>query len=231
MANSNGGYGQFCPVSMAAELVCTRWTINVIRELLQGSSRFNDLRRGLPRMSPALLSKRLKELEAGGIIERTGTQGQGGVSYVLTPAGNALGDVVESIGRWGHRWLETHLSLQNLDPSLLMWDMRRRLNPDPMPPGRAVIQFVYPELSATRRQWWLLVDKGKDVDLCSIDPGFDVNLYVVTALRTMTSIWMGLSTLEEELNRHTVRLTGDAALQQSMSQWLGLNHFAKAERH
>lgn len=181
-------------------------------------------------MSPALLSKRLKELEAGGIIERVIMQGPGGTGYVLTPAGRALGDVVETIGRWGQRWLETHLSLQNLDPSLLMWDMRRRLNPDPMPPGRAVIQFLYPELPAIRRQWWLVVQKGKEIDLCSIDPGFDVNLYVVTALRTMTSIWMGLSTLDEELKRKTIRLTGDAALQQSMSEWLGLNHFAKVER-
>jgi len=226
----SGGYGQFCPVSMAAEVLCTRWTLILVRELLVGVTRFNDFRRALPRISPALLSKRLKELEAEGIISRRPTDEAGVFDYTLTDAGKDLWDVVEAMGLWGHRWLERHLSLQNLDPSLLMWDMRRRLNPDPMPSGRKVIQFQYPDLPSDKRHYWLVVEEGCDVDLCSVDQGFDVDLYVVTDLRTMTSIWMGLSKLEDELAERKIKLTGDRALQQSMAQWLGLSIFAPISR-
>ena len=230
MQDLRGGYGQFCPVSMASELLCTRWTMNIARELLSGSTRFNELRRGLPRISPALLSKRLKELEQEGIVARSPTEEPGVFAYELTPAGRDLWDVVEAMGLWGHRWLEKHLSLQNLDPSLLMWDMRRRLNPDPMPDARVVIQFIYPELKPDRRNWWLLVEKDSEVDLCQVDQGFNVDLFVVTDLRTMTSVWMGLSTLEDELKDGKIKLTGDKVLESSMAQWLGLSLFAGVER-
>jgi DNA-binding HxlR family transcriptional regulator len=143
---NGGSYGQFCPVAMAAELVCTRWTPLVLRELLAGSTRFNDLRKGVPRMSPALLSKRLKELEEAGIVERRRDAAGGGHDYHLTQAGRDLQPVVETLGVWGQRWLETRVSLRNLNPSLLMWDMRRNLDPTPMPARRSTIQFLYPEL-------------------------------------------------------------------------------------
>lgn len=118
-----GTYGQFCPVAMAAEIVCTRWTALVLRELLSGSTRFNDLRRGLPSMSPTLLSKRLKELEKAGVVEAVRAPNRG-VEYKLTEAGEELRPVVMSLGSWGQRWIESSISLKNLDPSLLMWDMR-----------------------------------------------------------------------------------------------------------
>ena len=131
-----GGYGQFCPVAMAAEILCTRWTALVIRELLCGTTHFNDLRRGVPRMSPALLSKRLKELERAGIIHAT-RNANGGTEYHLTEAGEELRPLILGIGIWGQRWIESRLSLKNLDPSLLMWDMRRHLSPEPLPPPSA----------------------------------------------------------------------------------------------
>src|SRR3954462_10204712 len=116
------GYGQFCPVAMAAEILCTRWTIVVLREFIAGSTRFNDLRRGVPRMSPALLSQRLKELEAAGILCRKKVADEPGVlEYQLTPAGRELGPLIEGFGRCGQRWVDKELSMTHLDVSLLMW--------------------------------------------------------------------------------------------------------------
>ena len=185
------GYGQFCPVAMAAEILCSRWTTLVIRELLCGTTRFNDLRRGVPRMSPSLLSKRLKELERAGVVRAV--PNDAGVSeYRLTEAGEELRPVILGMGFWGQKWVESQLTLKNLDPSLLMWDMRRNLNPEPLPPRRCTIQFLYPELPELRRNWWLVVDGG-GVDLCGVDPGFEVDLLVTSSLRSMTAIWMGLA--------------------------------------
>jgi len=224
-----GGYGQFCPVAMAAEIVCTRWTALLLRELVAGSTRFNELRRGVPRMSPALLSKRLKELQRAGVIERKRGPDGAEAEYRLTPAGQDLREVVWALGIWGQRWIEAQVSLKNLDPSLLMWDMRRNLDPTPLPPRRSVIHLQYPELPAARRNWWLIVDKD-GVDLCSVDPGHDVDLYVVTDLRTMTAIWMGVASVQGEVDAGRLMLTGDVALQRSMQRWLGLSPFAKEKK-
>lgn len=221
---SHASYGQFCPVSMAAEVFCTRWTPLILRELLCGSRHFNDLRRGVPRISPTLLSKRLKEMQEAGIVDRQ--PGVGGTGeYSLTPAGEELREIVMSLGFWGARWVDTQKSLKNLDPSLLMWDMRRHLNPTPIPPRRCCIQFQYPELSPHRRNWWLVV-QGSDVDLCHVDPGFEVDLYIETSLRSMTSIWMGLATVRGEKEAGRLTFTGDRDIAQSMQTWLGLSPFA-----
>ena len=225
MAN-NGGYHQFCPVAMASEVLCKRWTVVLLRELLAGSTRFNDLRKGVPRMSPALLSTRLKELERAGILERRPTQDRKVFDYVLTEAGRDLQGVVMGIGIWGQRWVEAQVSLKNLDPSLLMWDMHRNLDPTPMPDRKCVIQFLYPELEKARRSWWLLVNPLEDVDLCSVDPGFDVDLYVTTNLQTMTAIWMGVSKVRREIEAGRLVLTGDRGLARRMQTWLGLSPFA-----
>lgn len=222
------GYKQFCPVAMAAEVLCTRWTMVLLRELVAGSTRFNDLRRGVPNMSPTLLSQRLKELEAAGIIERSAVKSEkGAFEYRMTASGRDLRPVVEAVGFWGQKWIQTKLSLANRDASLLMWDMRRNLNPAPLPQGRTVIQFLYPELPESKRSWWLVVEPHGEVDLCSADPGFDVDLYVRTDLCTMTAIWMGVTTVEKE--KRKVVLTGNRAIARTIQTWLGLSPFA-AER-
>lgn len=228
MPRSEGqpSYGQFCPVAMAAEIVCSRWTALVVRELLCGSTRFNDIRRGVPLMSPTLLSKRLKELEEAGVVEAVPAGPSGVFDYTLTEAGEDLRTVVMSLGLWGQRWVESSLSLKNLDPGLLMWDMRRSLDPTPLPPKRCTIQFTFPEVVAAKQRYWLVVDAGK-VDLCSTDPGFEVDLFVKSALHTMTSIWMGHSTVRRELEAGRVELIGDKGVAQSMQAWLGLSPFAK----
>jgi DNA-binding HxlR family transcriptional regulator len=220
-----GGYGQFCPVSMAAEVFCSRWTPLVLRELLAGTRRFNDLRRGVPRMSPALLSKRLKELEKSGLVSvaRNG----GTVEYSLTPAGEDLRDVVMGLGFWGARWVESQLSLRNLDPSLLMWDMRRHLVLEPLPDRKCTIQFQYPELASAKQNFWLVIDGGI-VDLCAFDPGFEIDLLVRSPLRIMTAIWMGIAKLRQEIEAGNLELHGDPSIAGAMQQWLGLSPFAKA---
>src|SRR5213083_1225821 len=153
-----GSYKQFCPVAMAAEVLCTRWTVVLLRELIAGSTRFKDL-------------------EGAGIVTRQLSVEPGVFEYRLTESGRELGPIVEAFGIWGQRRIEADLSLQHLDVQLLMWDMRRNLNTTPMPSRRSVLQFAYPELSSTQRLWWLIVDPDDSVDLCSIDPGFDVDLY------------------------------------------------------
>lgn len=223
-----GGYGQFCPVSMAAEILCTRWTTLVVRELLCGTTRFNDLRRGVPRMSPALLSKRLKELEKAGVIVTMRNAG-GTPEYHLTPAGEELRPIVMSMGMWGHRWVESRLSLKNLDPSLLMWDMRRHLNPEPLPPGRCTIQFQYPELPPARQNWWLVINGGT-VDLCGFDPGYELNLLVRSSLKVMTAIWMGMAVIRAEVESGRLELDGEPSIANSIQKWLGLSPFAVETR-
>ncbi|MFY0990582.1 hypothetical protein [Halomonas sp. C05BenzN] len=137
--------------------------------------------------------------------------------------------MIMAMGAWGQRWLEAQLSMKNLDPSLLMWDMRRNLNPDPLPPHRVTIQFLYQDVTRGRAKWWVVIDKsgeGGVVDLCRKAPGYDVDLYVVSDLRSMTAIWMGLMTVQEALDAGKLRLTGSRQLQGSMQTWLGLSVFA-----
>ena len=219
------GYKQICPVAMAAEVLCTRWTMVLLRELLAGSSRFNDLRRGVPKMSPTLMAQRLRDLEQAGIVERSPVKAEKSVfEYRLTDAGEELRPIVIAMGTWGQRWVESQLSLRNLDPSLLMWDMRRNLNPAPLPNQRVVIQFLYHDLPKPKQDWWLVVEPDGEVDLCWSEPGFEVDLVVTTDLKTMTAIWMGLQTVRE--SSKSIKFDGSRKLQRSMQTWLGLSPFA-----
>lgn len=228
---SDGSYSQFCPVSMAAEIICSRWTLLVLRELVLGSSRFNELRRGLPSMSPALLSKRLKDLEAAGIVMHIATERESGVlEYRLTEAGDELRPIIEAIGVWGHRWVTTEATLKNLDANLLMWDIRRNINTDPMPPRRNTIQFMFNDRPPSERNYWLIVEPGNDVDLCLVDPGFDVDLYVSTDLRTMTEIWLGYTAIGPASEDGRLALTGDGKLAADLRRWLKLSVFANVEK-
>lgn len=223
------GHSQFCPIAMASDVICTRWTLMLVRELLLGTTRFNDLRRGLPRMSPALLSKRLKELEAAGIVTRS-SSGPDLSEYTLTDAGRALKPVVDVVGDWGHRWVTTEATLAHLDVGLLMWNMRRNINPDPMPPRRSTIQIIYRDLPAGKRNWWLLVEPGKPTDLCSVDPGYDVDLYITTDLKTMTEIWMGYSSMGCAKGDERIMFVGDVQLENTVGQWIGASRFAAMEK-
>jgi DNA-binding HxlR family transcriptional regulator len=228
---SDDGYNQFCPVAMAAEIVSSRWTLLLLRELVLGSTRFNELRRGLPRLSPALLSKRLKDLEIAGIITRTAIEREPNVhEYRVTEAGKELRPIIEAIGVWGQRWVTTEATLRNLDANLLMWDVRRSINTDPMPRRRATIQFIFNDRPASERNYWLIVEPDKQVDLCVVDPGFDVDLYLSTDLRTMTEIWLGYTAVGRAAENGRLALTGSKTLAADLRTWLKLSVFANVEK-
>ena len=227
---TESGYGQFCPVAMAAEVLCTRWTLVMLSDMLSGSTRFNEIRRGVPRMSPALLSKRLKELEEWGLIERTEKKDAEGGEYLLTPAALELEPIITALGNWSQRWVDSELTLQNLDAQLLMWNVRRKLSPDPMPKRKTVVQIIFPELAQNKRNYWLIVSPGQDVDLCSIDPGFDVNLFVSADLKAMTSAFIGPSTLDAEIAADRILLTGDNEVSGQFKKWFVQSRYAAAAR-
>jgi DNA-binding HxlR family transcriptional regulator len=220
---TNAGYGQFCPVALTAEILGSRWTIVLLRELIAGSARFNDLRRGVSRMSPTLLSKRLKELEQFGIIERPRRNHP---EYRLTEAGRDLKPIIDAYGNWGQRWMSAQLSLQNLDPMLLMVDMRRNIDGALMPKREVLIHIQYPEQAKARRDWWLVVDGGL-VEIDQDDPGVAPDLMVTAELKAMTEIWIGASSLADVLAEGRIRLEGDPRLASTMQDWLGLSPFAR----
>lgn len=218
-------YGQFCPVAKASEVLAERWTPLVLRELLSGSHRFNELCRGVPLMSRSLLAKRLKELERAGIVERRRIAGQKVEEYHLSPAGEELRPLIEGLGVWGQRWIVRDLDDEDLDPSLLMWDIRRRLVTEALPGERVVVRFDFTDVAGPRRRWWLLVGGG-DADICMTDPGFEVGLAVSATLRGLTGFWLGRREWRELLASGQLRLEGPRWLQRSLPEWLARSLFA-----
>jgi DNA-binding HxlR family transcriptional regulator len=198
----------------------------VIRELASGSQRFNDLRRGLPRMSPTLLSRRLQHLERAGVLERR-VEGRE-VRYLLTEAGEELRPVVQALGTWGIRWIG-ELGDEDLDPKLLLWDMHRNIDLDAVPDGRTVVNFRFPDVPAGTRDWWLVITRDQ-TDVCDEDPGYDVAVSVTTPLRTMVRIWRGDTAWLDALRAGTVQLHGPAALRRAMPGWFTLSDFAPVPR-
>ncbi|EKV31632.1 Transcriptional regulator, HxlR family [Caenispirillum salinarum AK4] len=220
------GYGQFCPVAQAAEIVGERWTPLVLRELLSGSHRFNDLQRGVPLMSPSLLSQRLRKLEAAGIIWR----GHDG-AYHLTPAGEELRPVIETLGAWGQRWVRTKVEEEDVDVALLMWDIRRRVSlpEDLRADGRAVIQFRVPDAPTGKGRWWLILEDDQ-ADLCLHDPGFEVDLWVTANRRELAKVWMGDVAVDRAVDDGRLDLHGSPMLARSFPRWFHLSVFAGVTR-
>lgn len=222
-------YHQFCPVAKAMELLDERWTMLVIRELVTGSSRFNELRRGVPRMSPTLLSRRLSQLVRAGVVARS-TEGNEGkeVRYTLTPAGEELAPIVKMLGAWGVRWVG-ELGDEDLDPKLLLWDMHRNVDHSAVPTGRTVVQFRFSDVPTKLRDWWLVITSD-DADVCDADPGFDVGVSVSGPLRVMTQIWRGDLTWSDALRSGDLEISGPSTLRSALPQWFSLSVFARVPR-
>ncbi len=218
-------YGQFCPVAQAAEVLTERWTLLVVRELLMGSTRFNELQRGVPRMSSSLLSKRLRELERAGLITREPLEGERGNAYRLTPAGEALGPLVVALGTWSRDYLKREISAEEADPALLMWDMRRSIQLDRLPQDRVVTFFRYRDAEEGKRAWWLVAE-GDGADICFSDPGFSIDLNVDAEARAMAEVWVGQLELGAAMRSRRVKVSGPEHLVRSMPEWLGLSSFA-----
>lgn len=223
-------YGQYCPVARAAEVLGRRWTLLILRDLHFGCRHFNELRKGVPLISPSLLSRRLKELEEAGLVERRcGADGRSS-EYRLTAAGHETRAIIELFGVWGQRWVRNVLGEDELDESLLMWAIRGNIDAGKFPASRTVIQFKFTDRPKLRYDlWWLVVDDG-DVDMCIDNPGFDVDLYVTTELRTLTKVSMGDISVREAVRSDAIELHGSRSLAAGFGDWLGLSPFAHAPR-
>lgn len=221
-------YGQFCPVALASEVLAERWTLLIVRELLAGARRFNDIRRGVPRLSGTLLKQRLETLEHAGVVERRTSAVTRAPEYFLTEAGQSLRSVVTSIGEWGQRWARD-IGPEDLDPGWLVWSMHRRLNTPAMPPGRTVIQLEFVDAPAKQRRFWLVHCDG-NVDVCLKDPGYDTTVRVSTRVRTLAEVWRGIRSAEDELRAGRIHLDGASACCRAFPQWLLLSAYARIER-
>ena len=221
------GYGQYCPIAKATEVVGERWTNLVIRELAAGSHAFNDLRKGLPLMSPSLLSTRLKTLEQAGVVVRT--TGNQHVDYRLTEAGEELAHIIWQLGTWGHRWVRSELTAEDLDPSLLVWDIHRTIDPGFFKAPRTVIRIEFTDYTSKFRFWWLVITRG-NVDVCYQDPGYELDLEISTDLRTLTAAWMGDTTIMKAIREKSIVVSGSAHLKKNIAVWLGTNYYADVKR-
>lgn len=223
------GYGQYCPLSLAVELLCQRWTVLVLSRVMEGCTRFNAIQRGVPRMSPSLLSRRLDELERAGILRAPRQAANGRFrEYSLTPAGEELRPLVYSMAVWGQRWAR-EMSLEDLDPAFLVWSMHTRVDGSVMPPGRTVVEFQFTGAPADVRQFWLVSEDG-DAEMCLKDPGYDVDLRVMADLRTFIEAWRGFRDFRAEIRAGRIRLSGPRDLRQRFPRWLRLHVLADMPR-
>ncbi|GGL02497.1 winged helix-turn-helix transcriptional regulator [Mangrovihabitans endophyticus] len=216
-------YHSFCPVAKAMELLDERWTMLVVNELTHGPRRFNELRRGLPRMSPTLLSKRLHQLSTAGVVARDADE------YHLTEAGQELSPVVTALGAWGIRWIG-HLGDQDLNPKLLMWHLYEHVEHEELPAGRTVVEFCFTDVRPPHRHRWWLVLTRSDADVCDADPGFDVSVTVESTLRRMVEIFRGDSSWAGALRSGAVTLHGPAELRRAMPGWIRQSGYAAVPR-
>lgn len=217
-------YGQFCPVAKASELLGERWVLLILRELLLGTHRYSDFQRALSRISPSMLTKRLKQLEHAGIIVRKVQHGRKNYDYFLTPAGKELTPIVEHLATWGMRWARGQLSEDELDVEFLMWDIQRRLQIEKLPDGETIFCFIFDDLTQFKN-WWLVVRNG-EVDLCTENPDKDVDLYISTTLRNLVQIWEGDIDIKAAQHKELLKTHGNSQLAKTLREWLGICLYA-----
>jgi DNA-binding HxlR family transcriptional regulator len=222
------GYGQYCPLALAVEVLGERWTMLVVSRLLDGCRRFNEIHRGVPRISATLLAQRLGQLEHAGIVERRLVPRGRGHEYLLTEAGRELEPIVMDLAVWGQRWARDMVT-DDLDPGFLAWSMHQRLNTDAMPPGRTVIEFEFTGTPSAVRRYWLVNTDGV-VEMCLKHPGFEVDLKVMSDLRRFVEAWRGFRSLRQEIAAGAIRLVGPSSLKRAFPNWLRLSSLAPYPR-
>jgi len=222
------GYGQYCPLALATEILGQRWTILVISRLFDGCTQFNEIHRGLPRISPSQLSKRLGDLEHAGIIQRKKLKHQNGHSYHLTESGEDLEDIIMQIAVWGQQWARDMI-VDDLDPAFLAWSMHLRMDSAAMPPGRTVIEFEFSGAPTDCRRFWLMKVDDK-IEMCLKHPGFETDLWVAAELRNFVEAWRGIRDFRREILARRIRLTGPTALKKGFPNWLMLSALAPYQR-
>ncbi len=218
-------YGQYCPLAKSAEILGDRWTILIVRELIMGSHRFNDIERGLPRISRSLLSQRLQALARVGLIERRTAGTPRATSYHLTPAGVDLTPLVVGLGEWGARWAFQQPEPDELDPILLLWWMRGRVNHDAIPSTRTVLQFDFTGAAPSR--YWLVLEPG-DASVCLQEPGFEINLVITADLAALHEVWYGRLSWGKAIAEEKIQLQGHTSLRRAIPQWFALSPLAGA---
>ncbi|MCC7048600.1 MAG: helix-turn-helix transcriptional regulator [Alphaproteobacteria bacterium] len=220
----SAGYGQFCPVAKAAEMFATRWTPLVLRELMSGERSFNDIHRGVPLMSRALLVERLRQLEENGLVTRKTRSDAAGHEYVLTRAGDALRPIVDQLGRWGLVHGRDRLAPAENDPMVLMWGLRRRADRGALPPRRVTIRFEFSALPANRarmRLWWLVLEPH-EVDVCRKDPGFPVDATVAGRIDALVGVYLGHQRWAAVAGR-ALKIDGEREVVRRLGAWLRLD--------
>lgn len=216
--------GSLCPAVKAADMIGDKWILLILRELFLGANRYNEFQRALPRISPTVLSKRLKQMEADGLIIKKTTAGEKATEYRLTKCGRELAPLVNYMSKWGLRWARRRMNEEDLDVGCFMWDFHRSLNTAELPDGETVFSVTFSELDA-HKKWWL-VAKADVVDLCTDDPGKEVDLYIASTLPALAEVWMGDVEVSAAIKTDDVMLTGAAYLIQSASQWFPKSRYA-----
>ena len=216
-------YGQFCPVAMAAEIFAERWTPLIIRELLMGSRRFSELEYGMPRISRSLLTQRLRTLEDAGVVTRKAQGNSKRAEYHLTEAGEDLLEVVTRLGEWGQKWVNHDIGLENVEQTLLVWDMHRRVNIDLLPEERVVVRLDFH--GAAKRTCWLVLEKPEP-SICMWDPGFEVDLFVATDTIAIHRAWMGMTSFAECVAGGLIELDGLTSYVKAFPGWFKLSVFS-----
>lgn len=223
---SSAAYTQFCPVSMACEMLEPRWTMLILCEMWSGSERFSEIKRGVPGISPSLLTKRLREMEDKGLVKRFETAGRGGARYGTTARADELQPLIHALGLWAHRNIDPEPGLECLDARVLMWNIRRKIDMAVLPRRRYVVQFILKERAKPDFLAWLLMRPNAETDLCMVDPRDDVDLYVSADLKALTAAWMGHTTFAAEIRADRIQLIGDAFMASTLSKWLVRSSFA-----
>lgn len=221
------GYGRFCPVSLASSVLADRWTPLVVRELLLGSTRFNEIARGLPGISRSLLVQRLRQLERAGVVEACPSPRGRGHEYRLTPAGRGLEPVIDALGRWAIEWLFDDLRPDEIDPVTLMWWLHRRVDVDALPTGRVVLEFRHS--GPTRRSVWLVLDRG-EASLCVQHPGSDPDVVVTAPTAALAEVFGGLDDWRHAVARGAIEVQGPPRLVRALPDWFLWSPFAGAAR-
>lgn len=211
-------YNQFCPIAKAAEILGEKWTFLVIRELLMGATRFNELQRGLASISPTMLTKRLNELTSDGLVIKKKIPGQKGYEYFLTEAGNELSPIIEQLGIWGTRWARGQMANSELDVELLMIYLVRSIKPEKLIGEETIIRFNFTDLKKLNH-WWIVVRKN-DIDICVQDPGREVDVWFTVDLRTMIEVWMGDRTYKSAIREGKLKLVGAPSLVNNVTGWM-----------
>lgn len=213
-------YGQFCPVAKAAELFCERWNALIVRDLAVGPRRFSDLKRGVPLMSPSLLSSRLKWLIEEGIVARQ-DMGEKRPGYTLTEAGREFVPLVEALGVWGQRWTRRELKEHEIDLGLLVWSLESSTDPGAFGGKRCLIRMELTDQTEAKRLWWFLVQHGR-CELCVDDPGGEVNLYLACTLPDAIYTVRGDLTPENAMDSGRLEVLGDDWARRAFVNWLNL---------